>query len=336
MALLLVIPAVALATVLAYAVLTNTGMQEQISANAAHIAQADCLAESGVNYALYNLQNPSNAPSHAGNYWPGTTGAISLGGIPGTVTVTVLSLGNSQYSISSAATVPGSNSGSISRVLNVAVQATATFGIPNQAAGVNGNLVPNGAKVTVTGDLRTTGSVTLPAGSSVSGNVYATALTLSGGTDGAFVQEPSTGTTAAPSAVTDYRVYTLNGVSYSATQLTSDPVAGRVLGPTVSNPAGIYYAQNRNMNLNGVTINGTLIVKNGNLSVATGTANVITPAANFPGLVVDKQLTVPGSNKLLTVNGLAWIGTGNQRDRIEYRKCDHYQRKPADPQLHRY
>jgi hypothetical protein len=56
MALMLVIPAVALAAVLSYAVLANVGTQDQVSANAALLAQADCLAESGVNYAMYELQ----------------------------------------------------------------------------------------------------------------------------------------------------------------------------------------------------------------------------------------------------------------------------------------
>jgi cytoskeletal protein CcmA (bactofilin family) len=184
------------------------------------------------------------------------------------------------------------------------------FGIQNEAIGINGSLNPSGATLKVTGDLHVTGSVSLPAGSSVSGNVYATALTAQGTIGQAFVQEPAGGAIVAPSTVTDYRTYTLNGVTYSATNLTTDPTAGKVLGPTVSNPAGIYYTMNRNVNLAGVTINGSLIVKSGNLNITSGNANVITPMANFPGLVVDKQIIAVGSGKALTVNGLTWAGTG--------------------------
>lgn len=66
MALLLVIPAVALAVVLSYAVLTNTGIQNQMSSNAQLLTQADSAAQSGINYGLYALQqevaNQSIAP----------------------------------------------------------------------------------------------------------------------------------------------------------------------------------------------------------------------------------------------------------------------------------
>jgi hypothetical protein len=312
MAMIIVIPAVALATVLAYAVLANTGMQQQISANAELIAQADCLAESGVNYGIYNLQNPANAPPFTpSTFWTGTGAAIALSGIPGTVNITVSSLGGNNYAVNAVATVPGSNGGTVSRSMTAAVQAAQTFGIPNTAGGFNGNFTPAlGAITHITGDLRSNGAVTLPLGSTVSGNVYGTALSLLGVLGQSFIQTPANTLQNAPTSVTDYRTYTYNGVTYSAKLLTTDPAAGTTLGPTLTNPAGIYYTQNRTANLSGVTINGTLIVKSGNLSVTSGNNNVITPMSGFPGLVVDKQITVPGSNKSLTVNGLTWAGTG--------------------------
>ena len=56
MALMLVIPAVALAAILCNAMLANVGTQDQISSNAELLSQADCLAESGNNYAMYELE----------------------------------------------------------------------------------------------------------------------------------------------------------------------------------------------------------------------------------------------------------------------------------------
>jgi hypothetical protein len=309
---ILVIPAVALATVLAYAVLANTGMQQQVSANAELIAQADCLAESGINYGLYNLQNPSNAPAFSpSTFWTGSGGAIALANIPGTVTITVASLGGNNYAINALATIPASHGGSVSRAMTASVQATPTFGIPNMAGGFNGNLTPpSGAVIHVTGDLRASGTVTLPAGSTVSGNVYGTALSNQGSIGASFIQTPSANVLNAPSSVTNYQTYTYNGTTYSAKLLATDPAAGTTLGPTPTNPAGIYYTQNRTMNLNGVTINGSLLVKNGNVTVTGSNPNTITPMTGFPGLVVDKQITVPGSGKSLTVNGLTWAGNG--------------------------
>jgi len=67
------------------------------------------------------------------------------------------------------------------------------------------------------------------------------------------------------------------------------------------------------LNLNGITINGTLIVKKtttGGGVVVNAASNTITPMSGFPGLVVDAQIVVAGASKGLTVNGLTWAGTG--------------------------
>ncbi len=63
MALMLVIPAVAVAAVLAYAVLANTGTQEQISANSELLAQTDCLA-STTRCTICSIQ-PTRQPMQA-------------------------------------------------------------------------------------------------------------------------------------------------------------------------------------------------------------------------------------------------------------------------------
>jgi hypothetical protein len=118
---------------------------------------------------------------------------------------------------------------------------------------------------------------------------------------------------AAPTSVTSYYpTYTYNGETYSATALTTSPTAGITLSSTPSNPAGVYYYSNANgtLNLNGVTIAGTLVV-NGKLNITGGSTTTITPvSASMPALLAYKQLTVVGQNNTLTVNGLAWVGSG--------------------------
>jgi hypothetical protein len=124
---------------------------------------------------------------------------------------------------------------------------------------------------------------------------------------------PSSGVTVAPTTVTDFRTYQMNGVTYNGKLLSSSPAAGTVLGPTATNPAGVYYAQGMNLNLNGVTINGTLIIKKTGTSggnVVIKGVNTITPASGFPGLVVDSQIQMSGTGRSLTVNGLTWAAGG--------------------------
>ncbi len=303
---MLVIPAIALSAILAYAVLANTAMQEQISANSAAVAQADCLAESGVNYAMYNLQYPSYAPAYTGSFWAGPSGNISQSG--GTFNVSVAQSG-SNYIITSTGSCAAANGTTVTRTITATVQVAMQAVQPNQAAGINGNL-SLGNNMIVTGDLRTTGLVTLGSGSQVTGNVYATSVVMNGGTDSSFVQVPSSGAVAAPTSVTNFQTYTLGGVSYSGKLLTAAPAAGTVLGPTATNPAGVYYFTGTSMNFNGVTINGTLIATSGTVTVTGTSPTTITPMTGFPGLVAHNRITFSGTSAKLTVNGLAWASAG--------------------------
>ena len=314
---MLVIPAVAIAVVMGYAVLENTGTQQQISVNAELIEQADCLAESGFNRGLYNLLNPANAPTATAGVWPtmtslsggnGTTGKLTISATPPPGTAS-----NSTYIVQAVAVVSRPGGASSKRTIAASVVLSTTYGIPNQAGGFNGNLtLPTNATVSVQGDLRTNGTLYLNAQTSVTGNIYAQALQATSGTSLlSFVQTLATDTTGlVPTAVTDYRTYSYGGATYSAKLLATDPVAGTVLGPTATNPAGIYYATARNLTLKGVTVNGTVIVKSGSLIVSGTSANTITPMVNFPAVVVDKTITVSGTAKQLTINGLAWVDLG--------------------------
>ena len=62
-ALVLVVAAVALTAVFAYAMLSGAMVQSRTSGNTSRYQAADSLAESGINLAMYYLQNPTQAPS---------------------------------------------------------------------------------------------------------------------------------------------------------------------------------------------------------------------------------------------------------------------------------
>src|SRR5205823_4412594 len=80
MALLLVIAVIALAAVLGYAMLSGATLQNRAGANQVRLAGADYLAESGMNIAMYYLQNPDKAPGYPSfggvGYWTGTGGEV--------------------------------------------------------------------------------------------------------------------------------------------------------------------------------------------------------------------------------------------------------------------
>ena len=81
-----------------------------------------------------------------------------------------------------------------------------------------------------------------------------------------------------------------------------------MLGPTGSNPAGIYYRNGALQIDKNVKINGSLVVVNGAIEVI-GAGSVITAASGFPALVLKNDLNVksPGTGPCLTVNGVSYL-----------------------------
>jgi cytoskeletal protein CcmA (bactofilin family) len=68
------------------------------------------------------------------------------------------------------------------------------------------------------------------------------------------------------------------------------------------NPAGVWY-RNGNLTLNGTTtVEGTLYVL-GNLTLAAGSTTVITPKENWPALLVKGNLVLGGNATTATING---------------------------------
>lgn len=313
-ALVLVCAAIALAAMMGYAMLANSSTQMQISANANGIAQADALAESGVNYAMYNLQYAM--PAFTNNTW--TASNISLGvATAGTFSIVINSLGGNNYQIVSTGNVTAGDAIAMTKQITVVVQAT-TFSVPTTPAAFTGN-VTLPTNTTVNGNLYVPGALTINSNLNLNGKIYAQSLTNPLGQllalIGRVLTMPNVASVAPPVPVqpADYTQYTLaNGITYQAQSLPTVLPAGTTLGPTANNPAGVYYAQNRTVTLNGITLNGTLIVSAGklpgNLSITGSQPTTITPMPGFPALVVGNQINMVGTNSNLTANGLTWVG----------------------------
>jgi Tfp pilus assembly protein PilX len=321
LALLLVIIVLAVASTLGMAMLSSGSLQANISSSAIKAAQADALAESGVQIAMYYLQNPTCAPAG----FPAGSLTTSIGaGAPGTVTVSATPVPNqtSQYTVTAIASAGADATATIQRSVTAVVKVNQIYQF-NAAAGFNSQItIPSGMTINGNGSAAYecnaaggTPMVTQSIGSTVEGNVVIAA----------------SNSTAAPTAaqIASYASYTdVSGQSGTAQLLTPGSLSNTTLNSTsAANPDGVFIV-NGNLTLkNTVTINGSLIV-NGSLTLSSGaTVKVNTNATacdGIPALVVTGTVTMggPGTTKL-TVQGLTWLGGnitvsggGNSADNI--------------------
>jgi Tfp pilus assembly protein PilX len=300
-ALVLVLAAIALASVLGFAMLSSSSLQAQLSQNTTQSAAADYLAESGVQAALYYLQYPSRRPPG----WDATPGYYihaqnqSLGSaIGGTFDLTVQPTSKrDEYLIRSTG--------------------RATTSAPARSLTVRAKV--KRAKITSAGHFA--GNITLPTRTSVSGTIESkgtitnnTGSTLTLVADTAL--SPSAFEAPALGAVNFFGADTTDGkyicpdgtVGY-AQEILAVPLV--IPAPAANNPGQVYYYENPllpdvNQTLP-LTINGTLVVKGGSLSVRASNF-IINPLAGYPALVVEKDLNMYRTNATLAANGVVWIG----------------------------
>jgi hypothetical protein len=313
LALVLVISVLAFAAIIGFAMLSTASMQAQTTLNSNLALSADALADSGVDLACYYLINPAKAPKAVpvGGFYDG--GTITFGSkMPGSVDLTITQLASDGdykiVSIGRASTSPGR---SIAHTVTATVHVNSGYQVKSIVAFSGNGTLPLSA--TVNGDIQANG-ILINLGI-VNGNVLSpNPVQGTGSILGGLVAITPNNNTPIPTPVTlrSFSTYSYNGNTYSAGVITGLPT-GTTLGPTISNPAGIYrYSGTLTMNHN-VTINGTLIVENGDLNISGG-GNAITPADGFPALIAKGNVWVRGtllpsnSPRDLTVNGLAWLG----------------------------
>lgn len=325
-ALVLVVSAVAIASVLGFVMLSSAALQTRAAANQGRLGAADYLAESGLNIAMYYLQNPDKAPGYATNfggtgYWTGTGGYISLAdSVEGTVNVSVTRDASDiwTYEIVSTAQAGTNVSTKLTRTTGARVYVRNEY-VVKHAAAFNGNTTLQ-SFITVNGDVWSAKNFGLRVGSpqsTVNGTVYCKTLStgvgfivpssFSNALPTADLPAPSTGT----NGLNKYATYTINDVTYSRAGITGSSLGNTTLSPTGSNPAGIYYKDASSGGdfqlLDNTTINGTLIV-DGNVSVR-GSNITINAEHGYPALIVSGYLEIQQPAKSLTVNGLCYVGS---------------------------
>ncbi|HLL87914.1 MAG TPA: hypothetical protein VK324_01290 [Tepidisphaeraceae bacterium] len=367
----MVLSAVALAVVLAYAMLAAASTRSTMARNATRAAQLEQLAESGLNYAIHFLRMPDDAGTTgwfqpdtliiraAGYTWPTSGGTVTVDAqpaLPGTFDLTVTWLGTvatdrtlSDFEIESTGRI-----GTDARRRTAVVRRKSTF-VPQAALSSRRavELVPGVGLVGAGGAVDLTkpsfwglSSLTAKSGSSVTGDVWATALANQGaavfGTratkSGRFVT-PSSGLLIAGQSTIPLlenmstaagMTYRFNGAVATAQLISTATLYSTADLPAVdpvTNPGRVYYYPG-NLTIRTpptvtpqdvpppVAVTGTLIV-DGTLSIGHGgelpsQPHVVTvaPVAGMPAVVCRADVQFAGNAKAVTVDGLVHVVSG--------------------------
>lgn len=298
-ALVMVMVLVAAASIMTYAVLASTSVRAQVSASAQDRLQRQYLADSGLNLALYYLQNPSASPvaltyGEYGNvHYPGEN-AISFDGVPGTISVSVTNPANGVFSVTSVGTVNGESSTSRATI-DITKFKTFTY-----AANLRGANTLN-SKVSISGGVITDGNLTRNS-ASLSGAIVAANGANLGGTNIGSTQ------LTYPASITHYvPYYFYNGKRYRAARLGTN-VGGLIYDlDVVNNPCNVWYADRNVKFLLGTVVPGTIIADDS--SKLTIQASVtITPVSGMPALIAGDDVEFNGNGRTLQCNGLTYVG----------------------------
>lgn len=311
---MLVTAVVAVASVMGMAILSSNTLQAEASSSQDQVAQADALAESGVNLVMYYLQNlndntkcPAALSAMNVNGPAYTQTSVSLGSsVKGTFDLQVSHPSTNRYTITSTGKSTATAAG-VSRKLTVTTDVNYfAYGMsaPNISSG-GGFTIP--AATTIIGDLYASGSIVN--NGNVTGTVYATSTSGSGncGLIKTLLNVVTATLVPTVASVNHYVTYTYNGGTYTAGVLLL-PQSNVTLGPSPLNPAGVYVAATTLDITGNVKINGTLVCSTGATLRVQGTGNTITPTAGFPALVVDGNLTFKANNSTLDIYGLTYLG----------------------------
>jgi Tfp pilus assembly protein PilX len=315
-ALILVLAALAAATVMGAAILASSSLQATVSSNSGNIAAAESLAESGVNYALYKLQAMTEEEAMNGEFWAGAQD-IGLGdAIPGTVDVVVTRPDPTQhqYLIDSTGMIE-SDAGDITRTVRVTTEIQMTFKATNAAAFNGGATIP--LNTTIIGPVKSSGNITLLNVLNVQGLVRAAGFLLP--FPSLYELLDSNPPPSAPTTYRNYLTYEYDGQTYNAELISSPTLSNVTYNPNpVTNPAGIFYALGAITLQSNVTINGTLYVKRVS-TASTSTigrltldgANVVIKAQDgYPALIVDEKIRLLNNTRSTSVYGLVWVADG--------------------------
>jgi len=352
-ALVLVTIATSVAAVLGLSLLSVSSLQTRASGNAATVAEADYFAESGVNIAMYYLQNPSAyTGSRPNGYYPGEAN-LNLGpDARGTIATEVVYAKPSNFYVIKSTSSRSNSRGSTSRTIQARVRGLTSGEVAVipiiDAVVLNADVQLDGGMTftnTSGSGVRTLGKVRVVSGGRVNGDVVSDDVVKSGTGEvsGAaksilvaweensvlegvavglvssllkpFVTAPPTPTD--PSAlVTDFahlpdlRSYRYKNpitglvLTYNATKLTQALYSAKTIGPTLMNPAGIYWTD-ADVELRGSTVNGSVLLINGaKLRIGAGNSSIIA-RQGYPAVVSGAGIRLENTARL-SVTGLTY------------------------------
>lgn len=303
MALMAVLILLMVGTILSLGFLSRSDAELACGTNMVLKSQMDLLAESGLEHAKALILNPQDVE---GEYWVGDVNQQLVGGSDDYYDVNVKKLGNCNYQITSDAYRKRDG------VMSGRSRLTAELRMDPAIALGSNNTMAIPACVTVNGDVYSVGSLTN--NGVVNGDVMASGAIASApantqgqiypGIWGSIVPWPGL-------SVSDFAGpnYYIGSQQYTVGVISKLRLSGVTLGPTVDNPAGIYYRSGNLLIDGNVIINGTLVVTQD--VEFKGAGNVITAAKNFPAMIISGQLVTRDSkDPQLKVNGLVQIDTG--------------------------
>jgi len=297
-ALLIVLSIVMVITILALGFLSRSDVELACGQNMALRVQMDSLVESGLQHAKGLILNPQDIAS---DYWAGASGQQLVAGSDDYYDVSVVKLNECNYQITSTAyrLKGGEQIGRSSLQAELRLDPTIVLWQTSK--------YPIAAQVTVNGDIYSDNDWEIYG--NVNGDVFTKGKVTNYGNvlgqQHAAVVDPPI---SLPGLVyTDFSShYYIGSSQYSVDIVDTVDLNDVTLGPTVGNPAGIYYCDGTLGLADDIVIDGTLVVKD-DLRIRDNGNVTITAGENFPALIVGHDVHLEGNNGFLSVTGLAQI-----------------------------
>lgn len=319
-ALMLVLVVIALASVLGYAMLSNAAMRSQIGHNAEVTSEAESLAESGVNLAIYYLQYPEFAPGGPFapyeatlSHWTGTGGPIGFAShVEGTIDVQVVRDTTDKWTYDITSTGRTTSDNSIARTTQARVHVVTKYEVPHAGFFQNDLTMPS--PTVFEGSIFSQSRAAVQNNSNVTGMGFRKIVTFESSKPQGDWQPFPFKPFAIPRNLSDIRsyrtyAYVNDGTTDSAGSLAAGSTLTADLNPTAENRAGIYYAEGDltigSLVAPTINVNGTLIVR-GNLIINATTFN-LAAKPGYPALIVEGNIQIGGSLPKVRIDGLCWV-----------------------------
>ncbi|HEY0009608.1 MAG TPA: hypothetical protein VGB55_12850 [Tepidisphaeraceae bacterium] len=303
-ALIMVIMAVGLASVMAVAVLATAQMRATIAGVGQSRLQGQYLAQSGLNLAVYYIEHPEASPVPLKDgYWgsvhyPGENN-LRLSPLLGELTITVVNTAIGQLTVTSVATIDEQKTTATAKI---SLRKSRTF----EYASFNRSGLTLNSLSTVTGGLYTDGAISPPATGQVSGTIVAAnGALLPGGQP--FNPAEST---EYPISLIDYYAPTYFYQGRRCTAQTLPQTVGLLLPiqDIFNNPANVWYVKDNNTTFSQpLTMVGTIVTARNRSAIFTSSVT-ITPFPDMPALVVGKDLEMRNAGRTVRLNGVTYVG----------------------------